>query len=701
MSTTKSPCLGPCAPVQLSVLFLKPVQTGFPADSDARLVAAAAGLPVVIGPHAAQLLPGIEQHAVAAGEAAADGTVAKTLYAWQQPVSPHVAVETEGRPVSNRQVTAAVAAELRGFAAAGGLAGSSRSQQQQRQQIAIVETAGGVASPGPSGTLQASKPPGWGGWFEWVEGGVGWAVSCGHTPACMPGQPARRSLAAPSTAQQRNAASPPCLQCDLLRPLRLPGILVGDGRLGGISATLSSYDALSLRGHSVPLVVLMEGPDEGRLGNVAAIQKHLRGRATVLGFPECLPPPAATEAGAAGSAAQQAQQIDANLAAWLQQSAPHFDALLGLAAGAHAERVRQLAAAAGEARSMLWWPFTQHGSVAGDAGVTVIDSRAGESFCVYRPPAGAAGTGVSGVGSEAGSLDFQYDACASWWTQGVSCRAAADTSAGPSMRRSSCSCMHAASCMMRLWAVTSPSHSTAFTQEKQKLPPPPFTPTSAGGRARTAAAGAGDGQRCGTLRPRHVPGKRSQAGSGGEAAALVWPLHLPPTCSPAAACLRLWAGAPAPAPAASSSITIPLSQPAPPPPCLPAGKAAAGLCGLWLGFPGLLHRQRIHRHRGACHSQRAPPRQLPTIAGPARPARPASSPPFHRPACASPAAILALRMQQSRRPRIRWQRSDLRSVCSALWLQVALKMAFRKYMADHGLMDSSVELQVGGRLRKH
>lgn len=400
--------------MQLSVLFLKPVQTGFPTDSDARLVAAAAGLPVAAGPHAAQLLPGSELQASSAP--AADGTLAKTMYAWQQPVSPHLAVETEGRPVSNRQVAAAVAAELRGFAAAGSLAGSEHGrQQQQRPQIAIVETAGGVASPGPSGTLQVSRQR--------------LSPACRHSQACTLAVshavgPCRVRSAPACTRPQTLPSARLCLraQCDLLRPLRLPGILVGDGRLGGISATLSSYDALSLRGHSVPLVVLMEGPDGGRLGNAAAIQKHLRGRATVLSFPECLPPPAG-EAGAAGSPAQQAQQIDANLAAWLEQSAPQFDALLGLASAAHADRVRQLASAAGEARSMLWWPFTQHGSVASDAGVTVIDSRAGESFCVYRPsPAEAAGTGAGGRpdGSEAGSLDFLYDACASWWTQGVS-----------------------------------------------------------------------------------------------------------------------------------------------------------------------------------------------------------------------------------------------------------------------------------------
>ncbi|EEF27301.1 hypothetical protein RCOM_0247860, partial [Ricinus communis] len=61
----------------------------------------------------------------------------------------------------------------------------------------IVETAGGVASPGPSGTLQ----------------------------------------------------------CDLYRPFRFPGVLVGDGRLGGISGTISAYESLKLRGYDIVAVV--------------------------------------------------------------------------------------------------------------------------------------------------------------------------------------------------------------------------------------------------------------------------------------------------------------------------------------------------------------------------------------------------------------------------------------------------------------
>ena len=207
-------------------------------------------------------------------------------------------------------------------------------------------------------------------------------------------------------------------------------MLVGDGRLGGISATLSAYDSLALRGHQVPLVVLMDGSasGSGRAGaNTAAIRAHLRGKAEVLAFPVCEPPPP-PEAGQQGG---QQGGIDASLAAWLEASAPQFDRLLQLAGEAHEARLARLQAAAGDARRVLWWPFTQHASVAGDAGVTVIDSRVGESFSVYSPPPAAAAPGAPGgqaaagsgssSGAAGGSLELLYDACASWWTQGVSC----------------------------------------------------------------------------------------------------------------------------------------------------------------------------------------------------------------------------------------------------------------------------------------
>jgi hypothetical protein len=66
------------------------------------------------------------------------------------------------------------------------------------------------------------------------------------------------------------------------RTLRFPGILVGDGRLGGISATISAYETLLLRGYDTDAVVLM---DSG-LGNGEAIEGYLQGKAPVVVLPQ-------------------------------------------------------------------------------------------------------------------------------------------------------------------------------------------------------------------------------------------------------------------------------------------------------------------------------------------------------------------------------------------------------------------------------
>ena len=48
------------------------------------------------------------------------------------------------------------------------------------------------------------------------------------------------------------------LQADVYRALRLPIILVGDSRLGGITTTLTAYESLRVRGYSVHAIVLIE-----------------------------------------------------------------------------------------------------------------------------------------------------------------------------------------------------------------------------------------------------------------------------------------------------------------------------------------------------------------------------------------------------------------------------------------------------------
>ena len=58
------------------------------------------------------------------------------------------------------------------------------------------------------------------------------------------------------------------------RPFRLPAILVGDGRLGGISGTISAYETLKLRGYDIDAVVI---EDHG-LVNEVPLQSYLRQR---------------------------------------------------------------------------------------------------------------------------------------------------------------------------------------------------------------------------------------------------------------------------------------------------------------------------------------------------------------------------------------------------------------------------------------
>jgi dethiobiotin synthetase/adenosylmethionine--8-amino-7-oxononanoate aminotransferase len=93
--------------------------------------------------------------------------------------------------------------------------------------IAIVETAGGVLSPAPSGSTQA----------------------------------------------------------DLYRPLRLPTFLVGDHRLGGIGSTISAWESLHLRGYNVQSVGLFA---EGRYENAAYLKDYFAER-NISSF--SIPPP--------------------------------------------------------------------------------------------------------------------------------------------------------------------------------------------------------------------------------------------------------------------------------------------------------------------------------------------------------------------------------------------------------------------------
>ncbi|GER52631.1 adenosylmethionine-8-amino-7-oxononanoateaminotransferase-like protein [Striga asiatica] len=351
-------------PTKKRFLYLKPVQTGFPADSDSGFVYrkfsqffALKPLPFSVYasncvlkasvPAANQILgssssggsrsddfgsyfvgkrDGLQnvqwyeerklQGSESNGEAElfpVSEVVCKTMYGWKEAVSPHLAAEKEDAMVEDSEVLDMLKRCLEN-----GLDGA----RENVDIMCVIETAGGIASPGPSGSLQ----------------------------------------------------------CDLYRPFRLPAILVGDGRLGGISGTISAYESLKLRGYDVAAVIF---EDHG-LKNELPLLSYFRNRMPVLVLP---PIP---------------KDISDDLMSWFNKSQTIFTSLQEIILSAFQERTKRLHAMPGKACDVFWWPFTQHKLIPEEK-VTVIDSRCGENFAVHK---------------SCNWISPQFDACASWWTQG-------------------------------------------------------------------------------------------------------------------------------------------------------------------------------------------------------------------------------------------------------------------------------------------
>ncbi|CAM9611581.1 unnamed protein product [Chrysoparadoxa australica] len=254
-----------------------------------------------------------------------------TLHHYSSPVSPHLAAERAG-------VASSVSddALLEGLVQAveGSMPSYSRSTNQQGVTLTVVETAGAPLSPGPSGTLQA----------------------------------------------------------DLYRPLRLPVVMVGDGKLGGIGVTLSAIESLRVRGYDVAAVALIGGND---LGNAEAI----RGQIKSLGVPVVQLPPLPSP--------------EISLDGWFEDQAGVFKGMLDDLMKSRKAYANQQLSLAERAKDVVWWPFTQHRDVS-TGNITTIDSAFGDHISVMSD----ADRGSSDSG---GLYDMKamFDGPASWWTQGV------------------------------------------------------------------------------------------------------------------------------------------------------------------------------------------------------------------------------------------------------------------------------------------
>ena len=260
----------------------------------------------------------------------AKDTQSKTLFQFSQPLSPHLASIRDSRPLPDIDIQRALLSELQTRASEG-------------PGRAIVETAGGVLSPAPSGSTQA----------------------------------------------------------DLFRPLRLPLVLVGDHKLGGIATTISAYESLKLRGYDLDALILFQ--DE-QYQNYEYLRDYFsKHKLLTLSLPS--PPPIDNSP----------ERDHENLRAYYEETSGQ-DAMKSISSRiveAHITRIESLDRMSEEAHQHVWYPFTQHkGRTSQD--ILTVDSAYGDDFqtVVKRDDS-------SESRDDQSQLVPAMDGSASWWTQGL------------------------------------------------------------------------------------------------------------------------------------------------------------------------------------------------------------------------------------------------------------------------------------------
>lgn len=278
-----------------------------------------------------------------------------TLYNFTDTVSPHIAAQMSGAEVPEDQtIVDRVQKEIKAFNIEGNLEPKTFFGKWM-----FIETAGGVLTPLPSGKTQA----------------------------------------------------------DVYSKLRLPVVLIGDSKLGGISQTISAYESLRLRGYDIALVLLFESP--GMNNNHAFLKDYfsMDGPIEV----RCVPaPPPFLGVGDEEQSDDDQMQGDGEqdrystnfkaMSAYYQEvsSSLVVSEVIEFLGYRHLDRLERLSMMAGIARNIIWWPYTQHRQIRDDRDITVIDSAKGDYFQTLRIQ----------EDDQMGLLQSSFDGSASWWTQG-------------------------------------------------------------------------------------------------------------------------------------------------------------------------------------------------------------------------------------------------------------------------------------------
>jgi bifunctional dethiobiotin synthetase / adenosylmethionine---8-amino-7-oxononanoate aminotransferase len=222
------------------VHYIKPLQCGRPYDETFVMNQVAAGATIADA----------DDHAVQT----------HTLFCWETPASPHIASRQENLPASDDQVLRGLHSKLQEI-----LLMPSMTQQQEHEsssssssstRMIWIETAGGVLS--PSSASPHNNSP------HHARGGV---------PKNDDDDDENNNNSSSSSTSSSWGWT---TQGDLYQSLGqtvAPVILVGDGRLGGISATLSALESLEIRGYQVAGLILLETHGYHK-DNVTALREY-------------------------------------------------------------------------------------------------------------------------------------------------------------------------------------------------------------------------------------------------------------------------------------------------------------------------------------------------------------------------------------------------------------------------------------------
>ncbi|CAK7211724.1 hypothetical protein SCUCBS95973_001216 [Sporothrix curviconia] len=257
-------------------------------------------------------------------------TISKTLVQYGKPVSPHIAARAAVAQLTDGALREQIQKYIGGCL--------SDADQRQPGGTLLVETAGGVHSPTPSGSSQA----------------------------------------------------------DLYRPLRLPVLLVGDHRLGGISASISAFESLHVRGYDLGTVFVFE---DAQYENHLYLRDYFaRQDISLLALP---PPPPPGDSVAADRERMAAYYAEMSARPEVLDTITRLDQ-------SHTARLTRLDSMAPQAHRHIWYPFTQHSGMT-PASIMTIDSAHGDFFQTY----------ASSAQGDANALQPTLDGSASWWSQGL------------------------------------------------------------------------------------------------------------------------------------------------------------------------------------------------------------------------------------------------------------------------------------------